>query len=132
MNDGVTWVVLGDGTYVKILVDEGSGSRLMPLRSGDFEHTSKLTYEMVTSHKQSAEKHSYYEMLAEFLSLQQQENSYQHLVLAAPAEVLGELKKALPNQVTAMITGELAQDLLAKPDHHIQEVIYSQAGVGPR
>jgi hypothetical protein len=131
MANTVTWVVLGDGTYVKILVNNGSGTGLMPLRTGDFEHTSKLTYEMVTSHRQAAQKHGYYELLSGFLTQQQKENVYQRLVLAAPAEVIRELRKALPDEINTLISVELAEDLLAKPDKQIEQIVSSLDGVYP-
>lgn len=132
MDNAVTWVVLCDGTYVKILVNNGQGTGLMPLRTGDFEHSSDLTYAMVTSQSQIRKNLRYYDLLAEFLSQQHKENNYQSLMVIAPAQVLQELKTALPTQVNDLITREFAEDLLAKPDNHIEQRIYPQAGVGPR
>ena len=97
----------------------------MPLRTGDFEHSSKLTYEMVTSHRQVADKRDYYELLAGFLTQQQKENTYHRLVLAAPDEVIRELKHALPEQVNTLISTELSEDLLAKPDNQIERLFNS-------
>ena len=109
----------------------------MPLRSDDFEHTSNLTYEMVTSHRQTPGKQAYYELIVAFLIQQQKNNSYQQLILAAPEEVLVQIKQSLPPQIRSLISAELAEDLLARPDnlieqHLISHQVYPQAGVRPQ
>lgn len=116
MSDKITWTVLGDGVYIRIMVNSGQGNRLVPLRADDFEHTSKLTYQMITDkpRKEGTGEWDYYQLLSGFLTGQHEEQAFDRLVLVAPEPVLKSIREALPKEVSSVVTGELSEDLLAK------------------
>ncbi len=129
MSDTTTWAVLADGIYIRIMVNTGNGNRLVPLRTDDFEHTSKLTYAMVVSKRQvpteagSTKKWDYYGLLADFLAQEYEKKAFDALVLAAPGKVLKALHKVLPTEVEDAVIGELKEDLLAKSVDVLEKVL---------
>jgi hypothetical protein len=116
MSDKTTWAILGDGVYIRIMVNTGHGNRLVPLRADDFEHTSKLTYQMITDkpRKEGSGEWDYYQLLSGFLTGQHEEQAFDRLVLVAPEPVLKSIREALPKEVSGVVIGELGEDLLAK------------------
>jgi len=132
MEKVITWVVLADGFFAKIMVNNGSGIELYALRNGDFEHTSDMTYELITGKqlstsstsnndvKQSSTKKTrFINVLINFLTQQYQNKSFVQLVIAAPNETIKDIRQNLPEQINNVVVGELAEDLLPMPHHQI-------------
>jgi hypothetical protein len=132
MNDGITWVILTDGSYIKIMFNTASGAELKTLRDGDFEHTSKIAYQMVTRKRALTmdpagqgsvreEQVFFLKLLSEFLVAQLANNAWQKLVLVAPAEIIKMLLEQLPGPVTDRITAAVSEDMLALTQDKLQE-----------
>jgi len=132
MNDGITWVILTDGSYIKIMFNTASGAELKTLRDGDFEHTSKIAYQMVTRKRALTIDHAgqdtiheeqifFLKLLSDFLVAQLENNAWQKLVLVAPGEIIELLVKQLPGAVTDRITAVVNDDMLTLTQDKLQE-----------
>jgi len=129
MKDGITWVVLTDGNYIKIMFNKTRGADLKTLRDGDFEHTSEIAYKMVTRKRaltlsQSVtlqdEQSFFLKLLADFLTKQQEANAYQYLTLVAPGEITDIVKGFLPETVNKSIMSTIKADYLQLSQDKIQ------------
>ncbi len=130
MSDTTTWAVLGDGRYIRILVNKGPGKELATLNADNLEAFADLRYELSTSRSPHAsgdagksDKRSYIQLQADFLSEQYEQKMFDLLVIAAPQEVIKSLRDALPEQVNQLIIGELAEDLLANSADVIENTL---------
>ena len=116
-----TWAVLSDGRYLKVMVNNGEGSKLNVLDADKHEDLATLCYKMVNSKPEfspkgsvKAEKIDFIELQADFLTKQFEKELYQRLVIAAPAEVASSLKAFLPENIQQLVAGELAEDITIK------------------
>ena len=73
MSDTTTWAVLGDGRYIRILVNKGPGKELATLNADNLEALADLRYELSTSRSPHAsgdvgksDKRSYIQLQADF------------------------------------------------------------------
>ena len=130
MSDTTTWAVLGDGRYIRILVNKGPGKELAALNSDNLEAFADLRYELSTGRSPHAsggagksDKRSYIQLQADFLSGQHEQKMFDLLVIAAPKDVIKSLRDALPEQVNQLIIGELAEDLLANSADVIENML---------
>lgn len=128
MSNFKTWVVLGDGRYIRIFERPGPGQDLVTLRSGDFEALAKLTYEIITRMLPPgvtgpAQARDYSQLLADFLQEQHDLGRYDRLVIAAPEAVLNDLHAVLSEQVKELIIAEHSADLLSRSIHEIEVLL---------
>src|SRR3546814_4743408 len=65
------------------------------------------------------EKRRLADLLAEHLNAAALEQSYDRLILVAPAKTLGDLRQALSKEAAARIDGELTKDLTKVADHDL-------------
>lgn len=132
MNDGITWVILTDGDYIKIMFNTARGGELKTLRDGDFEHTSKIAYQMVTRKRaltmnpdgqdQSRQERTFFlKLLADFLLEQQVQNAYQNLLLVAPGNIIDLVKAQLSDPVQDRIRATVREDYLLLSQDKLQE-----------
>jgi len=130
MSNTTTWAVLGDGRFIKVLINKGPGKELAILISDNLEAFADLCYEASTGRSPHAsgntgrsDKRSNIQLQADFLSEQHQKNMFDQLVVVAPEEVLKSLRDALPEQVKQSIIKELAEDLLPKSGDVIENLL---------
>lgn len=130
MSDTTTWAVLGDGRYIRILVNKGPGKELAALNADKLEALADLCYELSTGRSPHAsggagtsDKRSTIQLQADFLSEQHEQNMFDLLVIAAPQDVIKSLRDALPEQINKLIIGELAEDLLANSADVIENTL---------
>lgn len=132
MSDGITWVILTDGNYIKIMFNTVKGGELKTLRDDDFEHTSVIAYKMVTRKRaltlnQAAQDNReqelgfFLQLLADFLLKQHQSNAFQNLVLVAPGDIVDRVRNYLPEPVKSQITSTIREDYLALTQDKLQE-----------
>ena len=129
MEKTTTWIVVTDGNYLKILVDEPGGTGLKHLRTDDFAQTSDLTYKLITSKRDvPAEDGLEYHcrLLGNLLSDQAGQAAYHRLLLVAPDGVLEQMKRLLPAEVRARITDTLTGDHLHTPLDILEERLSEQ------
>ena len=127
MSKVTTWVVLGDGRYLRILEHQGQGKDLAIVKSGELEALAKLNYELITRRVPAgvegvSKARDYSQLLADFLKVQHDQGRYDRLVIAAPESVLRDLHVALDEPVKELIIGEHSRDLLARPVHEIEVI----------
>ncbi len=129
MKDGITWVILTDGNYIKIMFNKVRGDNLKTLREGDFEHTSEIAYKMVTRKRALTlnklatlqdEQSFFLKLLADFLNKQQEINAFQYLTLVAPGDITDIIKGFLPETVNKMIISSVKADYLQLSQDKIQ------------
>jgi len=130
MSNTTTWAVLGDGRYIRILVNEDPGKELTALNSDKLEAYADLRYELSTGRSPHAsggadksDKRSFIQLQADFLSEQHEQKMFDLLVIAAPQDVIKSLRDALPEQVNKLIVGELEEDLLANSADVIENTL---------
>ena len=127
MSDVTTWAVLTDGRYVRVLFNRGHGKSLLTLKADDSEALTKLCYELVmgivpgSSEGVASKKKSNMQLVADFLTEQYEAKLFDRFVIAAPEKVIKALRDALPQQMTQLISGELAEDILPMTVTDIEE-----------
>src|SRR3546814_20166777 len=72
------------------------------------------------------EKRRLADLLAEHLNAAALEQSYDRLILVAPAKTLGDLRQALSKEAAARIDGELTKDLNKVADHELPGPLRSE------
>lgn len=131
MNEGITWVVLTDGNYIKIMFNTSRGGELKTLREADFENTSIIAYRMVTrkraltlngtNNSREQEINYFLQLVAEFLQEQQKNNAFQNLVFVAPGDLTARLSSHLPEPVASRISTMVQDDYLPLTQDKLQE-----------
>lgn len=142
-----SWIVIADGARARILENTGPGQGLTPLPEQEMQQDHKPSRDIdadrpgrthdrmgpqrhameppTDAHRQ--EKRRFAEDLAELLNTAARLNSYDRLILVAPAKTLGDLRQALGKEAAAKVDGELSKDLTPIPDHqlagHLGDVI---------
>lgn len=127
-----TWVVVADGARAFIAANQGPGTGLTLVPGTAQEHDLQSTTEMgsekpgrsFASARSGArhgieprvdwhrfEKQKFAHGIAKMLDAARVRKAFQHLVLVAPPETLGELRASLDKQTQALVTGEIAKDL---------------------
>jgi len=142
-----TWILIADGARARILQNDGPGKGLHEVEGLVFHGDHAATHELMSdregrSHssvgpgRSAIEAHSdphrelkkkFAHQLAETLSRGLQQKAYDRLVIVAAPSALGDLRAALPAQVRAKLTGEVAKDLTKTPDSeladHLRDVL---------
>lgn len=126
-----TWVVVADGARAFIVANRGPGTGLSPVPGTAREHELPKTSELGTDKPGRSfssthsgvrhsmenvdwhqyEKHKFAHGIAQMLDEARGRRAFDHLVLVAPPETLGELRAKLDKHTQAMISGEVAKDL---------------------
>ncbi len=130
----ITWIVLSDGRYIKVLYQSSSDSNLLVLKSDDHECYAELCYEVASGRAPGNDSvvfssERYIRLQADFLEEQMRVGSYHRLVLVAPSLVLEALREALSDKVIALIAGELAEDLLSASNDMIEKRLATEINV---
>ncbi len=130
MSDTITWAVLSDGRYIKVMVHNGTGTKFSVLDADKNEALAQLCYQMVNckpmlSGKETAEseKINFIQLHADFLSAQHEQNLFDSLLIAAPQTVIKSLRDALPEQLNQLIVGELEEDVLMKSNDDLDNML---------
>jgi len=147
MKAKTTWILVANGTQAFITSNRGPGYGLekdlvhefhgenlpdreimadAPGRAFDSAGRGRHAMEPPTDprrHNQQVFAHD----IAEYVGAAAARHAYDRLVLVAAPQMLGELRKCLPEAARAKVTGELAKDLTHIPLHklpdHLGEVV---------
>lgn len=126
-----TWILVADGSRARILLNEGIGKGLQPALDQEFAVHLEPTREIGTdkpgrsfsgvggSHHamtprvdwRQYEKDNFARQMAELLDQAAAKNAFDRLVLVAPPDTLGELRKGLGANAQKRVTAEMAKDL---------------------
>jgi protein required for attachment to host cells len=134
-----TWIVIADGHEAKVLESHGSHSELVPV--GDMAVTMDLppnreiqddrpgrSFESSgpTRHAVESRTDPHRELKRELarnvagkLDLALRDQRFDRLVIVAPPVTLGDLRRALSDQLEGRVTAELAKDLVHVPHHDL-------------
>lgn len=139
MRRGTTWVLIADGSKARLVRQEpaGDGGGLTPLREFDgvnrpgrdltsdrpgrtFDRAGERRHAMQPpTDPKRHEKRRFAHELAGFLDAAAKRGEYDHLILVAPPQALGDLRDELPKAVSDRLAGELAKDLTNLPVHDL-------------
>jgi protein required for attachment to host cells len=136
-----SWIVIADGARARILENTGPGKGLTALPAEEMHHIHPPSRDIVAdrpgrSHDRMGpqrhameppsdahreEKRRFADELAELLNTAARMDSYDRLVLVAPAKTLGDLRQALGKEAAAKVDGELSKDLTPIADHELPD-----------
>ncbi len=136
------WVMVGDGEKALFMRNEGDAVHPnlqvidvwkndnpatseqgtdRPGRSFSSVGTHRSTMEQTDWHR--LEKHNFAGRIAEALYDAAHRNEYSQLVIAAPPETMGELRKSLHKEVSERVVAEVAKDFTNMPSHEIEKAL---------
>lgn len=134
MKPTTTWIVIADGARARVLQNDGPGKGVVALKDlvfeGDHSTSSDIatdrpgrTFDSVGSARHAMDPPSdpHEQLKIQFVKhvasvLEQRGAAYDRLILVAPPQALGLLRKSLPASVARKITGELGKDLTHLPN----------------
>ena len=145
MKPVITWILIADGARARILENAGPGQGLgevtefsqPPLRARDimadrpgrsFDTTGKgrSAMEPPTDPVEKREA-DFARSLADALEQKRRAGAFDRLILIAAPTALGDLRKALPEQLKRLVYAELAKDLTKVPNDempkHLEDVL---------
>jgi protein required for attachment to host cells len=131
MEKTVTWVVIADHQHGRVLANDGPGRGLRRVERLSFETKLATNHQLVTDrlprsiNSQGGARHSieprvdphrqeamrFVAQISAAVAAAAVRGEFDRLVIVAPPRALGELRKALPEQVREMVIGELDLDL---------------------
>jgi len=135
----VTWVLVADGQRARILQNDGPGKGLAPVPPGEIGHANPPTREQGADRPgrtqesvggarhamepradwHRAEKARFAAELAGRLERAARDDAFERLILIAPPQPLGDLRKALPESVRARVAAEIDKDLTHAADAEV-------------
>jgi len=140
-SESTTWFVVADGAKARILARRGGSGPLEPASNSCFtEAEARLptrdvgverpgrVHESadVTRHAMAPRvdwhrfaKEQFARRVADALEAAAGRKLYDSLVLVAPPRTLGDLRRALGDHASALVTGEIAKDLTNGSDHDL-------------
>jgi protein required for attachment to host cells len=78
-----------------------------------------------SSHEPHHSEMAFIRRLTEWLNVAENEKSFDHLVLIAPPQTLGNIRASLSKHLTARVWRELDKDLTGMSLHELQERLYN-------
>ncbi|MFZ2103212.1 MAG: host attachment family protein [Oricola sp.] len=136
------WLVVADGEKALFLRNEGDeiNPNLKVFR--ELEHENPPTHDQGTDqpgrftdgsgpHRSAVEETDWHRVekqrfaaeIAERLHRQASKGAYSELVIVAPPQILGDMRKALNKDVQDRIVAEIAKDLTKHPVHEIEKLV---------
>ncbi|MFI5015995.1 MAG: host attachment protein [Hyphomicrobiales bacterium] len=145
MKAKVTWILVADGARARILARRGGDGALVQIPDGAFTNVVRRVSELGTDRPgrvhESAnaarhavtprvdwrheEKRSFAHRLGEFLEQNSLRKAFDHLVLVAAPQFLGDLRGSIGEETRKRLTGELDKDLTKLPLDEIQSHLIS-------
>lgn len=139
MNPTRTWILIADGARARLLESTGKGKAVHAVAESTFTADHRRSgellrdrpgrvFESATAGRHAAEprtdphralKRFFAQQLADILAERLAARDYERLVLVAPPELLGDLRKALTESVQAVVVAEVPKDLTKVPDKDI-------------
>jgi protein required for attachment to host cells len=136
-----SWIVIADGAQARILENHGPGKGLIPLPAEAMQKTPRPSRDINAdrpgrthdrfgpgrhameppSDPHREEKRRFADLLAEHINAAALKNSYDRLILVAPAKTLGDLRQALSKEAAAKLDGEMPKDLTKVADHDLPD-----------
>ena len=134
--DDFTWVLLTDGYYIKLFYYSGDPKKLHAYRDGDFEHSSVITYNLITRHKKTTTDNSIkdlksdietpgyvLEMVCDFLIKHYDNKSFSSLAIVAPQPVMNIIEQIFPETLLGVIQTRITGDYLNLPQDELEHLL---------
>jgi len=139
--ESTTWIVVADGAKARVLARHGRNGPLEPASNQCFtEAEARLptrdvgtdrpgrVHESANTARHAMEprvdwhrfaKEQFARGIATALEAAAQKKQYEALILVAPPQALGDLRRALGRHARALVAGEIAKDLTNLSDHEL-------------
>jgi protein required for attachment to host cells len=141
MKAKTTWILVANGTHAIIACNRGPGQGLEPNLEHEFRGPNLHNREIMSdspgrafdsarqgrhamepaTDPQRSNQQSFAREIAAHIDSAADRNLFDHLVLVAAPQMLGELRKCLSNTASAKVTGELPKDLTNLPIHKLPD-----------
>lgn len=137
MKPTTTWIVIADGARARVMQNDGPGKGVHAVQSMMFEGDHSSSSEIMADkpgrafdsvgnarHAMEASADAHDGLKTQFVkqvasALEDRLDAYNRLILVAPPQALGLLRKALPAAVSGKVTGELGKDLTQLPNDEL-------------
>jgi protein required for attachment to host cells len=139
----ITWVLVADGARARLFVNAGVGAGLQPALDQEFIGTNLPSREIASDRKGRTfdragqgrhamepptdphryEKQAFAREIAEVLETARKAAAFDRLVIVAPPEALGDLRSEFGEELSRMVSAELAKDLTKTPIHELPEFL---------
>ncbi len=143
MKHKTTWILLADGSRARLLVNAGpkkgyesvlgadlvgenlANSEINSDRPGrSFDRVGMGRHAMEPpSDPHREEKRKLAHRVADLLEAERQKGSFDHLIIIAAPQMLGDLRQSLPDTVKSMIVEEIAKDLSKLSLHELKDTL---------
>jgi protein required for attachment to host cells len=135
------WILVADGARALLMRNDGNELKPKFTLFRRFEQTNPATREQGTdrpgrtndagTHKSAMEETDWHQIaedrfvheIADLLSSAYNRHEFDALIIAAPPVALGEMRKALPNNIRDHVISEINKDLTHLEPRELQEVI---------
>jgi protein required for attachment to host cells len=129
-----TWIVIADGARARIVRNDGPGKGVAALPGLEFQGDHSAAFDIAADkpgrafdsvgnarHAMEPSSDPHDELKAQFMKkivavLESRQGDFDRLILVAPPQALGLLRKSLPAAVASKVTGELGKDLTQLPN----------------
>ncbi len=134
MKPKTTWIVIADGARARVLQNAGPGKGVVALQDLVFEGDHSASFDIMADkpgrafdsvgharHAMDPSSDPHDQLKAQFVksvasALERRVDTYNRLILVAPPQALGLLRKSLSAPVARKVTGELGKDLTHLPN----------------
>lgn len=135
----VTWILLTDGYYIKLLYTSDDDDELHTYREEDFEKSSDITYELITRYKNnsvpdkerlspsSADISTYtFSKVSSFLEEKYKSKIFKSLVIVAPQNILEVIEQSFSGSLLDVVTNKIPGDYLKLSQDKLQNLLVKE------
>lgn len=134
MKPTTTWIVIADGARARVMQNDGPGKGVVAVQDMVFEGDHSASFDIMADrpgrafdsvgharHAMDPSSDPHDQLKAQFVkqiasALERRVDAYNRLILVAPPQALGLLRKSLSALVARKVTGELGKDLTHLPN----------------
>lgn len=123
-----TWIVVADGGGARFFHSEGQNEafalkQVQLLQPEDLQDDGPAGHRPTESTQQSTDEATFAKQLAHRLNAAALKNEYEHLVLMADPQTLGQMRPQLHKETTRRIVGEVAKTFTNAPIEVIRDAL---------
>ncbi len=123
-----TWIVVADGGGARFFHSEGQNEafalkQVQLLQPEDLLNDGPAGHRPTESTQQSTDEATFAKQLAHRLNAAALKNEYEHLVLMADPQTLGQMRPQLHRETTRRIVGEVAKTFTNAPIEVIRDAL---------
>lgn len=123
-----TWIVVADGGGARFFHSEGQNEafalkQVQLLQPEDLLNDGPAGHRPTESTQQSTDEATFAKQLAHRLNAAALKNEYEHLVLMADPQTLGQMRPQLHKETTRRIVGEVAKTFTNAPIEVIRDAL---------